>query len=221
LFAFKSFLVFLLFVIINENYLRNLKMNNYLKLLLVFGLSFGLFACTGDEKRPDDAAVSSVSEEGDDETSQIREAVREIENKAEDSDADDSSESEDAAAKAEKEKLKTWAADELMATKIFFNYNDDRLDASDVDIIDAHIEFMKQYPETTLQLHGHADERGSQDYNLALGDRRADSVAQIFIDNGISADRISVISFGENRPIDDSHEENAWAKNRRVGFLYE
>jgi peptidoglycan-associated lipoprotein len=70
-----------------------------------------------------------------------------------------------------------------------------------------------------VTLEGHADERGTREYNLSLGERRAKSVAEVLKANGISADRIKLVSFGEDRPAMEGHDESAWAKNRRVEFV--
>ena len=69
-----------------------------------------------------------------------------------------------------------------------------------------------------IRLEGNCDERGTNEYNMALGDRRANSVRQFLMDYGISDSRITTISFGEERPIDPGHNEDAWAKNRRCDF---
>ena len=69
-----------------------------------------------------------------------------------------------------------------------------------------------------IKIEGHCDERGTVEYNLGLGDRRAMSVKNYLIDLGISADRIETISYGKERPVDPGHNEDAWAKNRRAEF---
>ncbi|MBD3766713.1 MAG: peptidoglycan-associated lipoprotein Pal [Gammaproteobacteria bacterium] len=70
-----------------------------------------------------------------------------------------------------------------------------------------------------VTLEGHADERGTREYNLGLGERRAKSVAEVLKANGITADRIKMVSFGEDRPAVEGHDESAWSKNRRVEFV--
>lgn len=74
-------------------------------------------------------------------------------------------------------------------------------------------------PKAKIQIEGHCDERGTVEYNLALGERRASSAKKYLISLGISADRISTISYGEERPLDPGHTEEAWAKNRRAHFV--
>jgi peptidoglycan-associated lipoprotein len=75
---------------------------------------------------------------------------------------------------------------------------------------------LAKYPRVKIQIEGHCDERGTSQYNLALGERRATSTKQYLITLGISADRISTISYGEEKPLDPGHNEEAWAKNRRA-----
>ncbi len=77
---------------------------------------------------------------------------------------------------------------------------------------------IKKYDNWKVQLEGHADERGSNEYNLALGDRRAQSVKKFLTDYGINTDHISTISYGKERPAAQGHNEAAWSKNRRVEF---
>lgn len=79
--------------------------------------------------------------------------------------------------------------------------------------------FLKKYPTVKILIEGHCDERGTNEYNLALGERRANSAKQYLINLGISEDRISTISYGEERPLDPGHNEAAWAKNRRAHFV--
>ncbi len=76
-----------------------------------------------------------------------------------------------------------------------------------------------QLPKAKIQVEGHCDERGTGEYNLALGERRANSVKKYLISLGISADRISTISYGEEKPLDPRHTEEAWVKNRRAHFV--
>jgi peptidoglycan-associated lipoprotein len=79
---------------------------------------------------------------------------------------------------------------------------------------------MAEFPTVTLVLEGHADERGSREYNLALGERRAKAIERILSVEGVPAEQLQVISFGEERPVALSHDEEAWRLNRRVELLY-
>jgi peptidoglycan-associated lipoprotein len=78
---------------------------------------------------------------------------------------------------------------------------------------------LRANPQLGLLLEGHADERGTPEYNLALGERRAQAVKDFLVAAGVDASRISTVSYGEERPLDPAHEEPAWALNRRVHFV--
>jgi len=77
---------------------------------------------------------------------------------------------------------------------------------------------MKKNPGAKVQIEGHCDERGTPEYNLALGQRRADSTKKYLVNLGIDGSRLSTISYGEEKPADPGHNEAAWAKNRRAVF---
>jgi len=85
-------------------------------------------------------------------------------------------------------------------------------------ILDKNIAWLKAHPNVRVQIEGHCDERGTEEYNLHLGERRAESVKRYLVQNGIDPSRLFTISYGEERPIDPRHNESAWAKNRRVQF---
>lgn len=98
-------------------------------------------------------------------------------------------------------------------------------DRSDVkqefyDIIRANAEYMSLTPSANVTIKGYCDERGTREYNLALGERRANAVKNALIAEGVNPNRINVISYGEEDPIDTAHNEAAWAKNRRAEFSY-
>jgi peptidoglycan-associated lipoprotein len=99
-----------------------------------------------------------------------------------------------------------------------------RLDSSDVDTaaqqaLNANAEIMKKYPTWVVTIEGHADERGTAEYNLALGERRALSARTYLVSLGLSADRLRTVSYGKEFPFDPGHDEAAWAKNRRAQFV--
>jgi len=98
------------------------------------------------------------------------------------------------------------------------------LDSSDIDgpaqqALNANAEIMKKYPSWVVTVEGHADERGTAEYNLALGERRALSARTYLVSLGISADRLRTVSYGKEFPFDPGHDEAAWAKNRRAQFV--
>ncbi|MCX7816711.1 MAG: peptidoglycan-associated lipoprotein Pal [Syntrophales bacterium] len=87
------------------------------------------------------------------------------------------------------------------------------------EILKEHAEWLMKNPEVRILIEGHCDERGTNEYNLALGEKRANETKKYLIELGISADRIETISYGEERPLDPRHCEEAWAKNRRAHFV--
>ncbi|UCD48385.1 MAG: peptidoglycan-associated lipoprotein Pal [Deltaproteobacteria bacterium] len=80
-------------------------------------------------------------------------------------------------------------------------------------------DYMKKNPDAKLQIEGHCDERGTPEYNIALGQRRADSAMKYLTNLGVAGDRVSTITYGEEKPADPGHNEAAWAKNRRGVFV--
>ncbi|MCX6640770.1 MAG: peptidoglycan-associated lipoprotein Pal [bacterium] len=99
---------------------------------------------------------------------------------------------------------------------VYFDYDKSNLrpDARSAAEFDAGV--LQKYASWTATIEGHCDERGTTEYNLALGEKRAGSVKSFFIESGLAADRFQVISYGEERPADPGHAEAAWAKNRRA-----
>lgn len=80
---------------------------------------------------------------------------------------------------------------------------------------------LRQFPQVSLRLEGHCDERGTAEYNLALGERRANAVREYLVSQGVERARLVAVSFGKERPAGQGHDEAAWAKNRRVEFRAE
>jgi peptidoglycan-associated lipoprotein len=102
---------------------------------------------------------------------------------------------------------------------IHFNYDKYDIRREDEGILKENAAFLKKNPNMKIQIEGHCDERGTTEYNLALGERRANSVKKYLVSLGIASDRISAISYGKERPFDRGHNEQAWAKNRRAHFI--
>ena len=101
---------------------------------------------------------------------------------------------------------------------IYFDFDKHNLKPPAVAKLDKVADFMSKNADAKIRIEGHCDERGTNEYNLALGNRRANSAQKYLIDLGISAERLSTISYGEERPADPGHNEAAWAKNRRDEF---
>ena len=111
--------------------------------------------------------------------------------------------------------------DSPLSKRVFyFPYDSDQVSVEDRDTLIAHARYLSEHPEISVVVEGHADERGSREYNLALGERRAQSVEQLLLLQGATREQLQVISFGEERPVAMGHDESAWRLNRRVELLY-
>ena len=102
---------------------------------------------------------------------------------------------------------------------IYFDFDKYDIRAADAEVLTANAEWLKAHPEALVLIQGHCDERGTDEYNLALGERRARSARNFLISYGVAADRITILSFGEERPVCTEKTEACWAKNRRDVFL--
>jgi peptidoglycan-associated lipoprotein len=100
--------------------------------------------------------------------------------------------------------------------RVYFDYDQYNLDAEDQRALQGQASWLKQYPAAKVQIEGNADERGTREYNIALGARRADAVATFLRTQGIDAARVTTVSFGKDRPIDPGHDEAAWGRNRNA-----
>lgn len=100
-----------------------------------------------------------------------------------------------------------------------FEFDSAKLSMEAQDILRRKAEWLKENPRAKVIIEGHCDERGTNEYNLALGDRRAFSSKSFLVDLGISASRLTTVSYGEERPLDPGADEDAWAKNRRAHFV--
>jgi peptidoglycan-associated lipoprotein len=105
-----------------------------------------------------------------------------------------------------------------LATMVHFDYDKADIRADDAAILDAKIAILQSNPNVRIRVHGHCDERGSDEYNLALGNRRAAAVKQYLVNHGIDASRIETQSWGEERPLAQGASEDAWSQNRRAEF---
>jgi peptidoglycan-associated lipoprotein len=102
---------------------------------------------------------------------------------------------------------------------VHFGYDQYSLTDLAQSILDGHSAWLRAHPDEKLTIEGHCDERGTVEYNLALGDRRAGVVRDFLAQSGIDSYRLSTASFGKERPIDTGHDEEAWARNRRAHFI--
>ncbi|MBI5816250.1 MAG: peptidoglycan-associated lipoprotein Pal [Nitrospinae bacterium] len=109
--------------------------------------------------------------------------------------------------------------EESLLVDIHFEFDKSDLSAEDRELLKKNGEWMKSHAGVKVQIEGHCDERGTAEYNLALGERRATAAKNYLTSLGVEADRLYTISYGKELPIDPGHSEEAWAKNRRAHFL--
>lgn len=102
---------------------------------------------------------------------------------------------------------------------VFFAYDSDALDDAARSALEENAKVLRKYPTWVVAVEGHCDERGTPEYNLALGERRAMVAKNYLLSLGIAADRLHPISYGKEFPFDQGHDESAWAKNRRAHFM--
>jgi peptidoglycan-associated lipoprotein len=102
---------------------------------------------------------------------------------------------------------------------IHFDFDKYNIRSDDISTLNNIIAFLKKYPSVKVAIEGNCDERGTEEYNLALGQRRANAALKYIVASGIASSRIETVSYGESRPVDSRHCEEAWAKNRNAHFV--
>ena len=103
---------------------------------------------------------------------------------------------------------------------VYFGFDSSEIDAQGQAVLNQQAQFLQANPSARVAIAGHTDERGSREYNLALGERRAQAAQAYLATSGVSASRMEAISYGEDQPADPGHDESAWAKNRRAEISY-
>lgn len=126
---------------------------------------------------------------------------------------------EEARKKAESEKLAAFkAAAEAALKNINFDFDKSAIREADKAKLQAIADFMKANPQVKLQIEGNCDERGTEQYNMALGERRANAAQKYLVSLGVAEDRLSTISYGKEKPLQEGHGEESWFVNRRCEF---
>ena len=109
----------------------------------------------------------------------------------------------------------------LSTTVFYFDFDVAEFRQADRDVLTYHAKDLAANPSKRIRLEGHADERGSRAYNLALGERRSNAVARYLVIQGVNRSQIESMSYGEERPLSLSRDENGWSRNRRVELIYQ
>ncbi len=115
---------------------------------------------------------------------------------------------------AERDRVVTIATE-----RVFFDFDKSNIRADAEPVLQRKVSVLREYPDITIRIEGNCDDRGSVEYNLALGQRRAEAVRRYLISYGLDTSRFTVISYGEERPLDRAQDEKAWAQNRRDDFV--
>ncbi len=111
--------------------------------------------------------------------------------------------------------------DSLLSKRtVYFDFDMSEIKPEALNIVEAHAKYLADNPNVSIVLEGHADERGTREYNLSLGERRAKAVQRVMNLMGVSPNQLELVSYGEERPIAMGHSEAAWALNRRVEIVY-
>jgi peptidoglycan-associated lipoprotein len=103
---------------------------------------------------------------------------------------------------------------------IYFDFDRSELQSENADILNAHGNYLVEHPSVRVLIEGHADERGTPEYNIALGERRAKAVAKYLQSMGVQASQMSIVSYGEEKPLNFSRDDSGFAKNRRGVLVY-
>jgi peptidoglycan-associated lipoprotein len=148
------------------------------------------------------------------------EAARQWEMKAEE-DLRQTQMAEQAAKEEEMERANMAAMQMFMNEDVYFDFDSSALGDMAKNVLSRKAEWLRMTPDASVIIEGHCDDRGTSAYNIALGDRRAESAKAFLLDLGIDANQLSTISYGEERPVDMGKNEEAWAKNRRAHFVVE
>ncbi|MBI5060111.1 peptidoglycan-associated lipoprotein Pal [candidate division KSB1 bacterium] len=109
-------------------------------------------------------------------------------------------------------------ADRQRIQTVYYDYDQSAIRGDQRDKVKTNGEIFKKWADWSISIEGHCDERGTNEYNLALGERRATAAKQALVAEGVAAGRVSTVSYGEERPADPGHSESSWSRNRRAEF---
>lgn len=109
----------------------------------------------------------------------------------------------------------------LAKRSVYFPFDVSAVQAADKPVVEAHAKYLSEHPDRKVRVEGNCDERGSKEYNLGLGQRRADSVKQMLMLGGAKASQIETVSYGEEKPVCTDHKESCWMQNRRSDIKYQ
>jgi peptidoglycan-associated lipoprotein len=173
-------------------------MRKTLVFLMVMAGAIGLAACGPKAQKPSDTAASSSQQTTDADASGVGQA----------------------SASEEETEVPGPMTGLLAKRTIYFDFDSSEIKGEGTEIVAAHARHLSGTPGAKVRLEGHTDERGSREYNIGLGERRAQAVRRALLLQGASETQLSTVSYGEERPAAAGSDEAAWAKNRRVEIVY-
>ncbi len=175
-------------------------MNSFTKILIIFMLAAGLTACKKDEVKDDVDTTAPVVDSGDNGGGAVTDTL-------------------DPRNHADVRNLEN--PESLLSKRvIYFDYDQATVRAEFRPVVAAHAEYAAANANASITLEGHADERGTREYNLALGERRGNSVSGLMSAQGARGSQMEVVSYGEERPICRETSDSCWGQNRRVEIVY-
>lgn len=207
-------------------------MGNRSKILAAGLMMTLLAACTNQDTTTDTSASTQAATDGAETATLVAENIeaQQAAEEAAKAAAEAAAEAAEQAAAEEAAKAAQEAAEQARqqseeATKalahiIYFDFDQSTIRAEFREVLNGHAAYLAANPGARIVLEGHADERGTREYNMALGERRGNSVSRYLVVQGVSVDAIEVVSFGEERPVNEGHDEASWAENRRVEIRY-
>lgn len=180
--------------------------------VVIAALAFGGMAACGGNPEPQGPTPEELEQARQDSINAARQAREDSLRRAR--------EAEEAARRAEEERMRaeTAAAMDILQQRIHFDYDKSAITPAAEATLRQKLNVMRANPGVQLRIAGHADERGSIEYNLALGQRRAEAAKDFLVGFGIDASRLETVSFGEDQPLVNESNEQAWAQNRRDEF---
>ncbi|GGO80677.1 peptidoglycan-associated lipoprotein [Marinobacterium nitratireducens] len=107
-----------------------------------------------------------------------------------------------------------------LQTVFYFDFDQSTVRSDSIADLEAHARYLASNPQAQVRLEGHADERGTREYNMALGERRGNAVSRFLMVNGVSSGQVEVVSYGEEKPAIMGHDNSSWSENRRVELKY-
>jgi len=190
-----------------------------LPLLLLSGLAVAVMAACGGKKPETTPAPVGINADSAAEADRLRaDSIARAEREAREREAAERRRQQALADSLAALGQTTNAVRALLGTLIHFDYDKALIRGGDAAVLDQKVAILQANSGLRIRISGHCDERGSDEYNLALGNRRATAAKQYVVSHGIDASRIETVSYGEERPMAQGHDEESWAQNRRDEF---